>query len=246
MEFFDNLFKKAYTNKTEFPAGLTKVFKYIVDNVLPKYKDQADLQLKIQLIKKFYADITNVKNIEKVSANAIATLELIKINLLEYIGTLISKQGGDGNTQLHSTTKADNLLPTKVDTMHISHNLESIMEELSNNFIDYFDTHVNKYESIKLTENFKPARPPIVASFVDDILAQYVSGSPKPEKIKQLTYSIIEWYLSHNSLNGIVLDSYNNMMANVTSTSDVHKSFIYDINSYLTPGSANWRKAYGL
>jgi hypothetical protein len=244
----DFLFGKSYNQKSSFDAGLTKVFGYIVNNVLPEYEEQQDLRPKLLVIKRFYADLTDSENVTKISENAIATLEIIKQDVLSYISMVSNKYGGEDISVLNPIPQSM-LVQETARSADISSTINSTLPtDLSNNFIDYFNKYVNKFESIKLDNEIvrrsTALRPPLFHDLVVDLLTQYESKNPNPEKIKLTTNSIIEWYLTHNNVRGIELDSYDALLMKLSTDSDEHKHFIYRINSYLVPGSDGWGKAH--
>ena len=75
---------ETYNRKAQFAQGLTRVFKYIVENMLPKYKSVKGLTLKMLYIKEVYADLINPANIAAINNNAIIVLDKIKKDILEY------------------------------------------------------------------------------------------------------------------------------------------------------------------
>ena len=266
MEFLFNIFtsdgsKIKYTPKTEFNSGVTKIYRYIVNNVLPKYKSRTDLKEKIEAIVKFNDDLKNADNIKAVSENAMKTLNIIKSDLIAYITENNKKSygGRDNNgvqqfnpqiarvdtTQVYDKP-APSVIQQSISSQLVSNTLVDLNKQLDTIFINYFNERITTFEDIKLKNNISEKNTNIRPALLPDLVAELLRQVLKPNSstdIKLTVYSIISWYLSHNKVRGITLPSYDEMLSIVSSVSDLHKHFIYDINSYLIPGSANWVKA---
>ncbi len=238
---------KSYNQKTSFASGLTRVFSYIVSTILPKYETHHKLQTKILSIKNFYEYLINDENIKKVSDNAVNILEIIKNDVISHVNVLLNKTGGDEINAGVIINPVESKLNSKIsDRIALLSDLSSdLSNDMSNNFKSYFDERVNMFESIKILTDFKPEQPTLAKYLIDDLLAQYTLGLRSDKKIKLITYSIIDWYLSHNNARGIASDAYDTMMMKVQSEDGIYDYFISDIYSYLVPGSENWHKAQG-
>ena len=205
-----------------------------------------------------------MKNIANVSDSAFNTLEIIKQDVIQYITEyfiLLSnsniKQGGDeGATQYRVAAQASIAPYTveKAETRPTTQDVEKMKEILSANFTSYFDECVDRFELIRPnnqiiayvtppdvedpTPKVSSIRPYMLKSLVPELLNAYSTSNI--EKIKLVIYSIIEWYLAHNKVAGIDLNSYNVMLTKIASGTDEYKQFIYELNSYLLPNSDRW------
>ena len=109
-----------FFNSNPYEKGIIPVYKKIIDDVLPKYKNISfnnyNPYLKtINAIEAFYADLTNPDNIKALVESNKRTLDYIFENLINYISNISNKTTG-GATQSIDKNAAANLQPTNYQT----------------------------------------------------------------------------------------------------------------------------------
>jgi hypothetical protein len=216
---------ETYTKKTQFDQGLTKVFRYIVHHVIPKYQNVKGLKLKLLCIQKVYKDLTNEKNIDDINENAVKILTNIYEDIQSHINI---KLGGkwDSDTLVPSATHVELTIDKQVPIQ---------TADVSSFFRDYFNERINTYEHIKLHTG--PLIPP---TNLDKLIDNFMKATNK----KLALFCIIEWYIIQNNLRGIELASYKMFQLFVCAKTEAHNNFISEINSYLQPGTDGWGIAH--